>query len=280
MYRGGTLLMSLDHTMRAFGDLLHNPNRHAKAYEAGRPLEIGSGEFRVVEADEDEASETQIEPDEDFGHVSSDDPALAEVRRQVQALTIVVGQRVSLFGRRPFAAILSYTMGGLCLLIIVISRAVDRSDDSLDTAADVSLGVLALVNIIGFGWFAVLGAQEAITPREIPWEVWAKQLPQASTLLRVFAPALLSVAWLLMVAISGVSPLTAVATCLSGFASLLQGAVFTYTLANFPLIFIVSSGPSSSQEALATPNRSSLILSQNLMQIFASSCVTLNVYVF
>jgi hypothetical protein len=291
MYRGGTLLMSLDHTLRAFGDLLHNPNRHAKAYEAGRPLAIGSGEFRAVDALESPVS-VLAEDFGDFGHELADEPKVAEAKRLAQHITLEVEHRGFLFGRRPFASVVSFVCGGMLLLVVIISRTIARSDTSLDTVANVSLGVLAAVNIVGLGWFVCLGYKEHIMPREVSWE---KQIPQPSTLLRVFAPSLLSVAWLLMVAMSGVSAFTSTVCCMCAFASLLQGSVFTFSLANAPLVFVVSSqssptavipsntrgfaSPSASPvvEKLPPPSQSALVRTQSLVQMFSSMCVTLNV---
>lgn len=118
-------------------------------------------------------------------------------RRVVDAVHASVALRGALYGRRPIAALSGALFGGGCGIIIVAAISITPFNIPLIHGAMVILCLLSLVNLAGFYLFVHSAAlwDGWMRPIAVPFEVWGREMPKSSGLLRAFLPSIGATGW-------------------------------------------------------------------------------------
>lgn len=118
-------------------------------------------------------------------------------RRVVDAVHASVALRGALYGRRPVAALSGALFGGGCGIIIIAAISITPFNVPLIHTAMVILCLLSIVNIAGFYLFVHSATlwDGWMRPIAVPFEVWGREMPKSSGLLRAFLPSIGATGW-------------------------------------------------------------------------------------
>ena len=270
MFRGGSLQVALDHWVRVVAAT------HWWQGLWGWPTATGAA-AAIVPAQHSGMS----------GGGKGKAPASAALARAkalaaglADDVTAAVYARAALFGRRAVADVVSYLVGGLTVLLLVVSRAAEGEDSDVRKVADAALVVVAVANLLAYvAWLAAVARRGQMAPRAVRTTT-PRRVQALSSFIRVLAPSFCAAGWLFLVMVASAPSLsTNVLAGISAATLLLQGGVMTYVLAHAPLVVVIRSPPGwrgDDAAALAPPNADTARRVQGGMQAAASFAVTFN----
>jgi hypothetical protein len=185
-------------------------------------------------------------------HDDDEEVALPLVAQRVQedasaaALAVIesishnTAARTALFGRRPCVSVVS----GLCCTVLFLlafpGAVIDQSSPLLRRVYETSLLLQALLNLGGFALFGLLSYRAGwMRPLEVPYHLWARDLPSMSAVLRCFLPALGAAVFNMLFNWGADHFRDAIAGALI-LCALAQGGIASYMLANSPLSIVLT----------------------------------------
>lgn len=158
--------------------------------------------------------------------------------------------RASMFGRRPCVSIVGTVVAIAVLLMGLPGALISPGELPLRRLYEASLLIQSVLNLGGFIIVAAMSARQGwFRPLEVPLELWGRDLPGASAVLRLLFPSIAAVVFGVTFdwEVSAFRSVLAVVICIT---TLVQGVTYAFVHAQAPLSIVLPSGDGDADAAL------------------------------